>query len=630
MRTKLGLALAVLGAVCGSAAAGSVPRWPDSACSAGTSFACVVAAQRELADGRSAQGSELLWRAWELDDAAAWPVVQQLVDARLTGTFPWAAHAATASRGCETGDARACLSLGKLQLHGLGLPADRAAAAAAFDKACALDPWSCSGKAALLAAGGSNAGQGSAVAALLSKACTAGNASSGCRTLGDGLAAGQFGRPDAAAATSAFDAGCAAGDPVCCTSLGERYASGQGAPRQDDKAVALFDRACAAGDPVACVRLARHRDEGLGTQKDPAAAVRALGPACELGSASACLDLGRHYELGSGVLADLARAAALYQDACDRGLVAGCTHWALALIHGAGVARDPRRGLDLVEKGCDARDIEACTLLGWLLDAGPAGIARDPGRSVTLLKAACDAGSADACGLRGAQLAKGGQGGADLATAAQLISRACAAGRAESCLDLAVLHAEGRGVPRDTKRALELFDAGCRAGEARGCQQAAQLRGLRTAKPAGASVPARTERLRLPVNAAEVRLPPGHGWQLAAAGAAGQDLVRHPAAGLELVVVPGSAEQADLCVVVMRKLAGPAHAELRPLATRVSGWADQIMESGGPGGVQLTYCQDDGFWDEFHVVRLATLRTIDGHAPTATDLDRVRIFLEGM
>lgn len=58
-----------------------------------------MAAQPDLGNGRPAQGLELLWRAWELDAAAAWPVVQQIVDARLIGPFPWAAHAVTARHG---------------------------------------------------------------------------------------------------------------------------------------------------------------------------------------------------------------------------------------------------------------------------------------------------------------------------------------------------------------------------------------------------------------------------------------------------------------------------------------------------------------------------------------------------
>lgn len=148
--------------------------------------------------------------------------------------------------GCARGDLDSCVSYANLQLGGEGgVPADRDAALATYDKMCtAGSAIACANLAADRDPDGENP---KTVQALIERACDLGFAQA-CAQIGAYYQFGAFGAPDVAKGVALLDRGCDLGAPVACM---QRAADLQAEPA---KAAAMFERACHIGEPDGCMR----------------------------------------------------------------------------------------------------------------------------------------------------------------------------------------------------------------------------------------------------------------------------------------------------------------------------------------------------------------------------------------
>jgi TPR repeat protein len=158
-------------------------------------------------------------------------------------------------QACDLGNLLGCRNLG-LILHGdRGVPADRAAAATAFEKACTGElPFACTNRGEL-------------------------------DTEGD--------KPDYKAAVEWFKKGCNGGDPVGCRDLGIAYLEGKGLPKGRAPAEVWLKMACEHGDGVGC------RLQGMITA-DPAAAIAIFDRGCKARDEASCTARDKLAGGGSG------------------------------------------------------------------------------------------------------------------------------------------------------------------------------------------------------------------------------------------------------------------------------------------------------------------------------------------
>jgi TPR repeat protein len=189
-------------------------------------------------------------------------------------------------RGCEAGDAMACVALGNAAL-GEG-PAGRPAALAWFDKACALDPFACK-------------------------------------------SAGEVREEPALAAR------CATGDQGGCLGLGVILARTSTALRDEPRGAVLVVTACEAGAPGACHPAGELLIYGNAAQ-DRDAALRQAGAlltrGCDAAEQAACEMLADQLASGNWLAQDTERATTLYLAQCDAGRGAACD-WLVAANHPA-------------------------------------------------------------------------------------------------------------------------------------------------------------------------------------------------------------------------------------------------------------------------------------------------------
>lgn len=172
-----------------------------------------------------------------------------------------------ASRGCDLGDARSCLLLGRLLLQGFGTPVD------------------------------SERGL-----ALLSTSCDAGFGVS-CRLVGREKQVG--GSPDLAAARRAYDLGCTFDDMPSCTALARMLL-----PTDRSQAEKLLIRACRGGEGDGCYQLGTlwaGNDEKAGA---------AFHEGCEVKHGPSCRELAR-IVLRVGDAEEVEAARYLLHWACD-------------------------------------------------------------------------------------------------------------------------------------------------------------------------------------------------------------------------------------------------------------------------------------------------------------------------
>ncbi|HJZ88282.1 MAG TPA: AgmX/PglI C-terminal domain-containing protein [Polyangia bacterium] len=228
--------------------------------------------------------------------------------------------------GCDRGIALSCSVLAN-ELMSTGTPADKAAAAKLYARACdaGFIP-ACGLLANMYKYGNGVPDSPSRAAEILKRACDAGKA----------------------------------GSAIACSDLGELLMFGVGVAKDEKRALGLNRKGCDAGFAIGCYRLGTQYLRGLGVDRDEAKAATLFERACRDGEVWSCGALGNLYAVGKGVHKDEKHAVELFKRACDAGYAASCLRLGVALIEGNGIAIDKPRGLALIDHACDRGEEPAC------------------------------------------------------------------------------------------------------------------------------------------------------------------------------------------------------------------------------------------------------------------------------
>ncbi len=358
---------------------------------------------------------------------------------------------------CRAGKVTACTALGTAFEQGEGRPQNRPVAELLYRKACtAADGEGCFNLANLLRDADREVGQ-EAVAAFTVRACRL-DVLEACDVEADALAWGNWGEPDAQAATALRRATCAKGRRESCRALAG-VLMGQGGSEADlAEGLALIDRQCRVGDTAACEMGASYWQ----AQPAPEAAAQAvlyqeLG--CRAGDNWACRQRGNAV-LGTSRGEDpAARAAALaYFDRtcaraeydckaaeelrqwpllsarCEAGEQAACRDFAALLTQSGSPLENRARGLALLGAGCEAGASDMCLpAANAMIGLWNAGEAFDPAPYEAYLTQACAANGGTACEVLADELARGERIAQDLPRAAALYAPQCDEGRDMAC-----------------------------------------------------------------------------------------------------------------------------------------------------------------------------------------------------
>lgn len=257
-----------------------------STCDKGGMAACSALAGLLLAPDRSAadqdEGRALIDRLCRKGDAAACRSAAE--HWRLLIAPDAGARVADYERlGCAAGDAWLCQSLGKTELASGQGAAERTAALAFYDRACALDTTQCANAAQIRDEPG------------LTARCDGGDRAA-CITLGKSLS--QVGSPleDKARALALLGAGCEAGVTAVCHDAADLvYDQSRTTGIIEPARLEYYlDAACTAGQRDACERLADALAGGEYLPADGARAAVLFARQCEDGRSSACDALEQH------------------------------------------------------------------------------------------------------------------------------------------------------------------------------------------------------------------------------------------------------------------------------------------------------------------------------------------------
>ncbi len=192
------------------------------------------------------------------------------------------------ARACESKDANACVSLGKMYFQGQGIPQDQALGVAQFQRACEL------------------------------------RSSAACVEVATMYRKGLGVPKDPQKAIALYKSICDDGEAMGCSALGMMYMSGDVVRKDVGQALTLFERGCTLGDANGCACLGGLYEDGVGVEADVKHALDLYQGACDQGSGIGCAGLGGLYEEGTGVKQDTARAMSLYQRACSAGFDDAC------------------------------------------------------------------------------------------------------------------------------------------------------------------------------------------------------------------------------------------------------------------------------------------------------------------
>lgn len=270
---------------------------------------------------------------------------------------------------CQKGDATSCDNLGALIVAGKRGSPDPAAAAAAFQKACAGGSADGCGNLGTLLVYGPSPDVATGMKALTA-GCLGGSPRA-CGVAGEALLLGAAGTKDPVRSLAFNVKGCEGGDLESCTNAGFLYAGGGGAAvqRDDVRAIAYEKRACFGGEPTACGNTGYKVELGEGTAANPALAMALYARGCRLDPA-VCVRAGFLVETGAtGVPKDDAQAKKLLQLSCKAGgglAPLGCV--VLGNVYGDSSAITGRGPLAMIGREmkpqCDQQEGRACTFLG--------------------------------------------------------------------------------------------------------------------------------------------------------------------------------------------------------------------------------------------------------------------------
>jgi TPR repeat protein len=231
-------------------------------------------------------------------------------------------------KGCDGGEAKACVSFGWVTLEGIGVKEDPAAAAKLFEKGC---------------------NEGEAL---------------GCANLGRQLLAGRGVPADAKKAAELLDKACDGGNDKSCGVVGGLYARGEGVTQDYAKAVTFYKRACDGSDAESCDALGQLWESGAAGRKDAIVASMMYMRGCYRASGSACTNMGR-VELSKpgGGNADQAKRA--FQMGCTWRSDLGCA--AMKVLYGGNQVVMPNvANSQAWRRACDSGETRACASLGLM------------------------------------------------------------------------------------------------------------------------------------------------------------------------------------------------------------------------------------------------------------------------
>jgi TPR repeat protein len=189
-------------------------------------------------------------------------------------------------QACLSSEADACYQMGLSYYFGRdSFPSDRARAAQAYERACAL--------------GDSRA----------------------CNNLGDALAYGEGVTRAVERAASLFDKACHLGEALGCSNLGYVVEHGVGVARDRRRAQELYRDACSTGEVYGCLHSAMLAAVERGAPTDPARALAYWRRGCDRDHhAQSCAFVGLLYEDGpDGRARDEAKSHEAMSRACDLG-----------------------------------------------------------------------------------------------------------------------------------------------------------------------------------------------------------------------------------------------------------------------------------------------------------------------
>ncbi|MBX3160100.1 MAG: sel1 repeat family protein [Deltaproteobacteria bacterium] len=329
---------------------------------------------------------------------------------------------ALAKRGCDAGEAHACMLLGYHYQDGLGVAWSPALAVEAYAKGCTKgfgvacynlsgmylgahgvmldkakgerfgtlanqhwatacksgDPRWCANHGFALATAGDLPGARKAHL----RACEHGTRV-GCvqaARLGYELKA-----LDATAYLAELDRQCKAGEGTGCTLAGQTLYAGDAAIKADrTRGLAQLARGCELGDRMGCMFAGYEL-----SASDPAKSVAYLNMACDRAASLGCVELSRLHAAKKQEPESVAYAVR----ACRMGNAEACRYAGLSHSLGKGVAKSDREAVGFFTEGCRMADMTSCGLL--IRRNEPLPVADDTKQRI--YREACAGGIAEAC-----------------------------------------------------------------------------------------------------------------------------------------------------------------------------------------------------------------------------------------
>lgn len=219
------------------------------------------------------------------------------------------------SRACDLGDGRGCDEAG----NSIG----GADGTKLFDRGCQLgNATACMDFAVELIEGKSTAVDLPRAQKLLTQACDA-NLGEGCRNLGVMFQDGLGVPADQRKASELFERACSLRDAKGCDGEAERQYGGKYLRKDLKRAASYSARACDIA-PKYYFNMGVLLEHGEGVSKDEAAARASYEKACGDNELNACVNLGLLLRAGKGGPKDIERGKQLLQRACDGGISLGC------------------------------------------------------------------------------------------------------------------------------------------------------------------------------------------------------------------------------------------------------------------------------------------------------------------
>lgn len=229
----------------------------------------------------------------------------------------------------------ACFEIGRLSLHGTGVPKNETDARQLFNKSCELgDIMGCNFSGSMMFEGLGGAKDYVGARANLKRACDAENLSA-CAQYGDMLAAGEGGPVDLKLARKTYYQVCdnaklEDNPQAACLNLASMSENAMGGPVDNNEIQLGYYRACRWDNGDGCEKFAEFIIQPVQIAK------------------------------WDGLLRDF-REGLQYECLGDK-IAQACTGWAKMIEKGAGIDADPEMAKKAYEMGCEMGDTKACRI----------------------------------------------------------------------------------------------------------------------------------------------------------------------------------------------------------------------------------------------------------------------------